>query len=51
MTSNHRVSLGFERLCTVTGPIHFPNSDDVVPAGVGEVYILLVYHMLKFVLD
>ena len=32
-------------------PICFPNSDDVVPASVGEVDLLLVYQMLKFVLD
>ena len=33
------------------GPICFPNSDDVVPASVGEVDFLLAYQMLKFVLD
>ena len=51
MTSNHLVPLGFERLCTVIGPILSPNIDNVVMAGVVEVDILLVDEMLKFVVD
>ncbi len=47
VTSNHLVSLDFEGLGAVIGPIISPNSDDVVLVGVVEVDIIFVDKMLK----